>query len=219
MKNNTMITRPMMTREEKLYSLKGDMLIQEADKLGVKVACNKTRTQLKESKQNVIDRILAFEVSQVKEEVNEVEEVVTVEEVVEIVVGNESELTDEEYAKIGLEIAEQTKEKSKKHRECKKVEFIGDKPTDDSIIDKLSKANINYKKYDNKSDFSILDENGKAKARVFIQNKKMRIQTKSLNEFASKLSDVITGYKHTLSNVIFVEYTDTCLDTMLKVIE
>lgn len=61
----------MMTREDKLYSMKGDMLIREADKLGVKVACNKTRTQLKESKQNVIDRILAFEASQV----NEVEEV------------------------------------------------------------------------------------------------------------------------------------------------
>lgn len=147
------------------------------------------------------------------------EEDVTVDEVVETVVDNESELTDEEYAKIGLEIAEQAKEKTRKHRECKKVEFVGDKPTDDSVIDKLSTANINFKKYDNKSDFSILDEIGKAKARVFIQNKKMRIQTKSLNEFASKLSDVITGYKHTLSNVIFVEYTDTCLDTMLKVIE
>lgn len=65
----------MMTREDKLYSMKGDMLIREADKLGVKVACNKTRTQLKESKQNVIDRILAFEASQIKE----VEEDVTVE--------------------------------------------------------------------------------------------------------------------------------------------
>ena len=201
----------MMTREDKLYSMKGDMLIKEADKLGVKVACNKNRTQLKESKQNVVERILAFEASQV----NEVEENVTVKTVVD----SETELTDEEYAKIGLEIAEQAKEKARKHRECKKVEFVGDKPTDDSIIDKLSTANINFKKYDNKSDFSILDENGKAKARVFVQNKKMRIQTKSLNEFASKLSDVITGYKHTLSNVIFVEYTDTCLDTMLKVIE
>lgn len=205
----------MMTREDKLYSMKGDMLIKEADKLGVKVACNKNRAQLKESKQNVIDRILAFEASQIKE----VEEDVTVDEVVETVSDGESELTDEEYAKIELEIAEQAKEKARKHRECKKVEFVGDKPTDDSIIDKLSTANINFKKYDNKSDFSILDENGKAKARVFVQNKKMRIQTKSLNEFASKLSDVITGYKHTLSNVIFVEYTDTCLDTMLKVIE
>lgn len=65
----------MMTREDKLYSMKGDMLIKEADKLGVKVACNKNRTQLKESKQNVIDRILAFEASQIRE----VEEDVTVE--------------------------------------------------------------------------------------------------------------------------------------------
>ena len=50
-----------MTREDKLYSLKGDMLIAECDKLGVKVSCNKSRTQLKESKSKVVDRILAFE--------------------------------------------------------------------------------------------------------------------------------------------------------------
>ena len=46
---------------EKLESMKGAELIVYADKLGVKVDCNKTRTQLKESKKNVIDRILAFE--------------------------------------------------------------------------------------------------------------------------------------------------------------
>ena len=58
---NNMMIKAEMSREDKLYSMKGDMLIAECDKLGVKVNCNKTRTQLKESKSKVIDRILAFE--------------------------------------------------------------------------------------------------------------------------------------------------------------
>lgn len=142
----------MMTREDKLYSMKGDMLIKEADKLGVKVACNKNRTQLKESKQNVVDRILAFEASHI-EEVNEVEEDVTVDEVVETVVDNESGLTDEEYAKIGLEIAEQAKEKARKHKEDKTsitldLNILSDRNLEftvnsrGSIIVKLKPANI-----------------------------------------------------------------------------
>lgn len=58
---NNMMIKAEMSREDKLYSMKGDMLIAECDKLGVKVSCNKTRTQLKESKSKVIERILAFE--------------------------------------------------------------------------------------------------------------------------------------------------------------
>lgn len=58
---NNMMIKVEMSREDKLYSMKGDMLIAECDKLGVKVNCNKTRTQLKESKAKVIERILAFE--------------------------------------------------------------------------------------------------------------------------------------------------------------
>lgn len=46
---------------EKLESMKGSELIAYADKLGVKVSCNKERTSLKESKAKVIDKILAFE--------------------------------------------------------------------------------------------------------------------------------------------------------------
>lgn len=58
---NNMMIKAEMSREDKLYSMKGDMLIAECDKLGVKVNCNKTRTQLKESKSKVIERILDFE--------------------------------------------------------------------------------------------------------------------------------------------------------------
>ena len=46
---------------EKLESMKGSELIAYADKLGVKVSCNKERTSLKESKAKVIDKIVDFE--------------------------------------------------------------------------------------------------------------------------------------------------------------
>lgn len=44
-----------------LESMKGSELIAYADKLGVKVSCNKERISLKESKAKVIDKIVAFE--------------------------------------------------------------------------------------------------------------------------------------------------------------
>lgn len=50
-----------MTRRDKLTTMKGADLIRVADNLGVKVACNKARTALKESKQAVIDRIILAE--------------------------------------------------------------------------------------------------------------------------------------------------------------
>lgn len=50
-----------MTRTDELFSMNGATLIQLADKLGVKVNCNKTRTQLKEKKENVVNRILEAE--------------------------------------------------------------------------------------------------------------------------------------------------------------
>ena len=50
-----------MNREDKLYTMNGATLIKVADNLGVKVACNRIRTQLKESKAAVIARILEAE--------------------------------------------------------------------------------------------------------------------------------------------------------------
>lgn len=46
---------------EKLESMKGAELIAYADKLGVKLNCNKERTGLKESKSKAIDKIVTFE--------------------------------------------------------------------------------------------------------------------------------------------------------------
>lgn len=62
-----------MTREEKLYAMNGATLIQIANKLGVKVYCNKTGTKLVEAKSKAIERILAAEAAAKKEEKKPVE--------------------------------------------------------------------------------------------------------------------------------------------------
>lgn len=62
----------MLTREERLWTMKGQDLIKAADKVGVKVKCNRVRTQLKEAKENVIARIL--EAEHIIEEINKAEE-------------------------------------------------------------------------------------------------------------------------------------------------
>ena len=65
-----------MTREERLYAMRGTELIAEAEKLGVKVAHK--GNSLKESKEKAIQKILAAEVVQTEEP--EVEPAETVQE-------------------------------------------------------------------------------------------------------------------------------------------
>lgn len=57
---------------EKLPLMKGKELIEAADKLGIRVACNKERTALKEKKTAVIERITA-EIEKIKAQVEEAE--------------------------------------------------------------------------------------------------------------------------------------------------
>ena len=71
----------MLTREERLWTMKGQDLIKAADKVGVKVKCNRVRTQLKEAKENVIARIL--EAEHIVEEINKAEEEKELEEKLE----------------------------------------------------------------------------------------------------------------------------------------
>lgn len=61
-----------MTREEKLYSMTGNTLIEVAEKLGLKV----TKNDLKKGKAKIIEKILAAEADQAGNE-EPVEEVVT----------------------------------------------------------------------------------------------------------------------------------------------
>lgn len=115
-----------MTRKEKLYAMNGALLIDVADKLGVKVACNKTRNQLKEAKAKVIERILAAEA---KATAATADEEFTTEEVSEIearmacgesfdsaiqTVSENSETTSEAPISQSEEVSEKPKQKVKR---------------------------------------------------------------------------------------------------------
>lgn len=100
-----------MTREDKLYAMTGRTLIMRADELGIKVACNKTRTALKEAKSKVIERILAVE--------NATEEIEarvacgeTIDSAMQTVI-EESETIAEEPQTESEEVSEEPKEKPK----------------------------------------------------------------------------------------------------------
>ena len=90
-----------MTREEKLYSMTMLNLVEVANKLGVKI-------DKKGAKSKAVAKILAAENA-----VAENEKPVAVETVAEPVVDTEQNLTDEQYAEIGKEIAEEAKQKAK----------------------------------------------------------------------------------------------------------
>ena len=86
-----------MTREEMLRAMKGPELIKEADKLGVKVKCNKDRNKLVEAKSALVDRILAFEAEQSTDNlVEKLKEEFGVEEVEEV----EEEIEEEEAEEV-----------------------------------------------------------------------------------------------------------------------
>ena len=103
-----------MTREDKLYAMTGRTLIMRADELGIKVACNKTRTALKEAKSKVIERILAVEnATEEIEEVEETEEVTTCDEVIDQTIIEESETITEGLQTESEEVSEEPKGKPK----------------------------------------------------------------------------------------------------------
>lgn len=108
-----------MTREEQLYSMTGANLILVADKLGVKVSANKTRTGLKEAKSKVIERILAAEAKLTEQETQEQAETKETESIEEIV-GQDS-LEDQEADEKRAE----EKPKKKKGQRGKLIEWNG----------------------------------------------------------------------------------------------
>lgn len=97
----------MMNRNDKLTTMKGSDLIALAEKLGVKVACNKAHTQLKESKQAVIDRIIAKENEQQKSEQKP-------EEITHIEVTDLSVVVREEQKDVEEEVKKEPKPRKKK---------------------------------------------------------------------------------------------------------
>lgn len=102
-----------MTEKERLISMAGALLIMEADKLGVKVKCNRTRTALKESKAAVADRIL--EAQHMNEETDK------------IVAEQEAEIAEQKEAEKEAKELIQAEEKaaSAKPKRGKLIEYNG----------------------------------------------------------------------------------------------
>ena len=119
-----------MTREEKLYSMTMVNLVEVANKLGIKI-------DKKGAKSKAVAKIIAAENA-----VEESKESAKV-EAVEVVVDNEQNLTDEQYAEIGKEIAEEAKKKLQKEKvssDESKVDVI-------AVVEGIIKSfNLDYKR-------------------------------------------------------------------------
>lgn len=98
------------TRYEELVKMKGAELIQLADGYGLKCAANKERTQLKERKSNVVDRIYDYEQEQATVEESAVE--TTAEEEVVTPIEASADNAEEQEATVEQEPEENTTERA-----------------------------------------------------------------------------------------------------------
>lgn len=155
-----------MTRKDKLIAMNGTTLIKVADKLGVKVACNKTRTALKEAKANVIERILIAEGE---------------------IAGDGTPL-----AEVGKQIAEQAKVKAEKAKAEKKIENTKDFLQEVSdVLDGKTEALAKAPKSSVKeSEEPKTDKTTKApkKANLKLSELTYKGETKSIKEWAAEIN-------------------------------
>ena len=115
-----------MTRQDQLFSMNGATLIQLADKLGVKAACNKTRTQLKEKKENVVNRILEAE-----KKIADAKAEKQIEEAVEVKVEEAIASDGTEYTQVMKEIQQDAAKAVEAVKTEKKIK--ADKPKKSSV--------------------------------------------------------------------------------------
>ena len=155
-----------MTRKDKLIAMNGTTLIKVADKLGVKVACNKTRTALKEAKANVIERILAAE---------------------EELAGDGTPL-----AEVGKQIAEQAKTKAEKAKAEKKIKNTKDfLQAVSDVLDGKTEVPVEAPKSPVKaSEEPKTDKTTKApkKANLKLSELTYNGETKSIKEWAAEIN-------------------------------
>ena len=146
-------------REDYLYSMTGAMLIKEADKLGVKVACNKTRTALKEAKSAVIERIIKADT-------------IVAEPVAEV----ESEAVD-----TVVEVETQPEEKPVK--KVRKVKFSATdevvKTFIDDLVTKVNEAGFELKTWDKIKNLYAVKKNGKTVLECYVGKKVYRVNVKA----------------------------------------
>ncbi len=195
-----------MTREDRLFAMPGRQLIAEADKLGVKVSCNKTRTALKESKDKVVARILAAET--VTEEVPATE---TVDTTTETTVPTTEPVVD----------TTETVEPVKKVKKVRKVRVAVTPEVVTTFVNDLTAviADLGFelKTWDKIKNLYAIKKNGKAVLECYVGRKNYRINTKAVFVPESVEATTIKNY-YLPACVKGVAYTDTLVFDILKVI-
>lgn len=189
----------MMTREEKLYTMTGTVLIQIADKLGVKVACNRTRTALKEAKAKVIARILEAEAATEIEEVETLEAPVT-----------------EEPVEVKVEEPKETKTKEKRTRKVKSVvsEEVINTFIDD-FKDTVEECGLELKTWDKIKNLYAVKFNGKAVLECYVGRKNYRLNLKF--EHLPEGVEAVTIKNYYLPACVkAIAYTDTLVFDIIK---
>ena len=122
-----------MTREEQLIAMNGTTLIMLADKLGVKVKCNRTRTALKEAKKAVVDRILAVENATTEDKP---EDQVKPADEDQVKPTNETQPTDEDQGTPPAELEETEAWEDDSYDDRKKQAAEADKAAEDAVNNK-----------------------------------------------------------------------------------
>lgn len=178
-----------MTRYDKLMSMTGATLIGVADKLGVKVSCNRTRTALKEAKDAVIKRIIAAETST---EVTEDTQAVSIEEPVEVV----TDKSTEEFVESVVETTEpvvdaepvvESEVKTKKTR--KKTDAVNGERTIDYVEQLVKEFGLTYKR--SRDGVAILNDANKKRLDMWNRKTRIRIYLLSENEPNYKTLDSV----------------------------
>lgn len=191
-----------MTREEKLISMKMTDLVEVAQKLNIKI-------DVKGSKSKAVAKILAAESA-----VAESEKPAEVETVAETaVVDNEQNLTDEQYAEIGKEIAEEAKQKAKRAQQKKNKNYNSE--TRELVVGILRKCGANYKEVSKR--VRLFDGAKKCYAYILSNKDSARIyiRPECVEQYACVSDDVVdnkyarSAYKKTV--IIKIEQFDSVL--------
>lgn len=197
-----------MTREDRLYAMTGATLIQVADKLGVKVYCNKTRTALKEAKANVIERILAAEKAAEEAETAEIMQA-KIDAGVEIAEINpeEVQIVDEIQPE---EVVEVKTKKQKKERKtvlntARLTEEVIEVLTDNNIKFRVIGKRVRFLDSDNKC-FAFVIPN-KNDIRLYIMSDAVKTDVEKYEENKNKKSRYTKTNKYTLDE--FTEFVET----------
>lgn len=129
----------------------------------------------------------------------------------------EKELTDEEYAKIGLEIAEQTKKKTEEHKKSKKISNI-DRSKEILELEAFIGNTYNNKYYESVKCYKII-KNDKTVAEIYPRKKEIEVRVKSIKDNFDLDVRYKDGYKYYLPVHYFLDYTSDYIKLITDLIQ